>query len=396
MGPGPLVRTALTTVLLALGGPLQPETPAAASSASPAAETPTPIEGYGALTRGGADHPECLVESLEDAGPGTLRGCLTSGNRHVRFAVGGTIALASQLTIQGSFVTIDGLGAPPPGITLRGWGLDIRDVHDVIVRGLRIRDAGPPPSSSSGKSSTDCIGVKGPGAFNIVIDRISIHNCADGGIDISSGPKDITIQWSIVSTRKAMLWGSTSSSPQRDTDRISLHHSMLICGAERIGCDRLPLVRANGYPLRADIRHNVFEGGLRANATKIEPAAEVNVVGNAYIPRPASTLAQRQDSIAVNPGTRVYTAGNVELGASPRPELDSNGNEAHPFSAPPITERALGCVVRGAGMHPRDAVDRQLLRSVTSVPEDCAAPEAGPPGGCEGDPCPDSREEVRQ
>jgi hypothetical protein len=245
-------------------------------------------------------------------------------------------------------------------------------VHDVIVRGLRIRDAA---GGYTGESPYDCLLVYGPGAYNIVIDHVSIYNCADGGIDISTGPQNLTVQWSIVSTVKLALWGSTSSSASAITDRISVHHSMFICGPETIsrgiGCDRAPLIRASGYPVTVDIRNNIIEGWIRANGTKIEAAAEVNVVGNAYIPRPDSTFSQRQASIAVHPGTRVYTAGNIELGAPPRPDLDLNGNHLSSLPAPTVASRELGCVVRDAGMHPRDVLDAHVATFVAQVPERC-------------------------
>lgn len=360
-------RAVLTVAVVALGGLLPPGAPAAAMHA--------PIEGFGAVTPGGAGRAACVVTSLFDSGPGTLRECLSGGNRRVAFAVAGTIELAGQLDVHGPFVTVDGFTAPAPGITLRGGGLNIwgrgNDAHDIIVRGLRIRDVGRP---SAGKSSIDCVGLNGGGVYNVVIDHVSIHNCADGGIDISSGPKNITIQWSIVSTGKAMLWGSTSSSADRDTSRISMHHSVVMCGDDVQGCDRFPLIRASGHVLMADVRQNVFGRWLRASGTNIEPAAWVNVVGNAYIPRPEATLAQREQSLAVHPGSRVYTAGNVDLGLPPRPDLNDNGNEASPMAAPPITALPLGCVVRDAGMHPRDAVDTALLAHAAPVPAGCEDP----------------------
>jgi pectate lyase len=372
-----LVRLALALAVVALGGHAPLATSGTLPTVVSAEAIHVAIEGFGAGTTGGAGHGTCVVDSLLDDGPGTLRDCLSAGQRIVTFAVAGTIQLSSQLSVRGSSITIDGFSAPSPGITLRGWGVNIWDVHDVIVRGLRIRDAG----LKRGKTSHDCIGVNGPGAYNIVIDHVSIYNCGDGGIDISSGPKNITIQWSIVSTGKLALWGSTSSSPRNDTDRISMHHTMLICGpdaiSEGVGCDREPLVRAGGYPVSVDLRHNIFEGWIRDNGTKIEPAAQVNVVGNAYLPRPDSTFSHRQHSIAVKHGTRVFTADNVELGAPPRPDLNVNRNAQSPLPAPPITGRELGCVVRFAGMHPRDGIDEQLLAFVSRVPDTCTnAPEA--------------------
>jgi pectate lyase len=375
-----VLGTAVAIGAIALGADLPPGGLMGRSGPVAAGAMHAPIEGFGAGTPGGASKPECVVTSLFDSGPGSLRECVAGGNRYVRFAVAGTIPLLSQIDVHGPFVTIDGFSAPSPGITLRGWGLNIWDTtpgaHDIIVRGLRIREVGGAPAR---KSSTDCLGLNGPGVMNIVIDHVSISDCADGGIDISSGPKNITIQWSIVSASKAMLWGSTSSSTFRSTDRISMHHTVVMCGDDDRGCDRFPLIRASGYAVTADLRHNIFGRWLRANGTKIEAAARANVVGNAYLPRPDSSFSQRQQSIAVAPGTRVYTAGNLELGAPPRPDLDENGNEAHPLPAPAVTPRALGCVIRDAGMHPRDAVDQALLAYASPVPSGCNDTAPAPP-----------------
>jgi hypothetical protein len=375
MSRGATLRAALAATVVVAGSVLAPPGAALPSGARPAEANHTAIEGFGAVTTGGAGQPPCVVRSLGDSGPGTLRACVSSGRRYVTFVVAGTIALESQLEVHGPFVTIDGFSAPAPGITLLGWGLNIwdtvPDTHDIVVRGLRIRDVGRP---SGRKSSTDCVGLNGPGVFNIVLDHLSIANCADGGIDISSGPKNVTIQWSVISTGKALLWGSTSSSDRKDTDRISMHHTMVICGTDALGCDRFPLVRASGYAVRADVRRNVFGRWLRASGTNIEPAAWVNVIGNAYLPHPESLFSHRQESLAVHPGARVYTEGNVELGRPPRPDLNKNGNETRPMPAPPITEHQLGCVLRDAGMHPRDPVDRTLVALAAAAPSDCDEP----------------------
>ena len=93
-----------------------------------------------------------------------------------------------------------------------------------------------------------------------------------------------------------------------------MHHSMMICNDRPAGCDRFPLIRASGFPMRVDLRRNVFEGWIRANGTKIESPAHVNVVGNAYIPRSAATFSQRAASLQVDAGSRVFTVDNVELG----------------------------------------------------------------------------------
>ena len=342
---------------------------------SPAAAMPAPVEGFGALTTGGAEPPRCVVASLYDSGPGTLRECLTGGNHYVVFGVAGTIRLSSTIEVP-SNVTIDGFSAPPPGITVTNRAFNIWNASNIVLQGFRIRNVGflpaadPATERGAVTKEIDCISVRG-GVQRLVLSHMSIAGCGDGAIDIVSGPKDITIQWSILSAWKGMLLGSTSGSQRHDTERISVHHTMMICNDRPIGCDRFPLVRASGHVVTVDLRHNIFEGWIRANGTKIERAAWVNVVGNAYVPRPDSTLPQRGKSLAINPDARVFSARNIELGAPPRPDLNDNGNEARPMPAPAITAREAGCVVRDAGVHPRDAVDDWLLSFVAMVPRAC-------------------------
>src|SRR5262245_64407193 len=111
------------------------------------------------------------VTTLDDAARGSLRQALRGGNRTIVFDVAGEIQLTSHLYVGGAFVTVDGFSAPPPGITLRGHGLIIRGnrgAHDVVVRGIRVRD-----------SAIDGIQVS-YGAHNVVIDHVSVAGSAGG------------------------------------------------------------------------------------------------------------------------------------------------------------------------------------------------------------------------
>jgi pectate lyase len=342
---------------------------------SPADAMHRPVQGFGALATGGTGHPRCVVESLGDRGAGTLRQCLARGNRYIVFGVAGTIWLSSTIDVP-SNVTIDGFSAPPPGITVANRAFNVWNTSNIVLQGFRIRDVGfvparnPATERGAVTKEIDCISVRGS-VQKLVVSHMSIAGCGDGAIDIVAGPKDVTIQWSILSAWKGVLLGSTSGSPRHDTERISMHHTLMICHDRPVGCDRFPLIRASGHVVTVDLRHNVFEGWIRANGTKIESPAWVNVVGNAYVPRADSTLAQRRASLAVNPEARVFSARNVELGPPPRPDLNDNGNEAGPMPAPAITEREAGCVVRDAGVHPRDAVDAWLLSFAAAVPRAC-------------------------
>jgi hypothetical protein len=379
----------MMTIAIVTGNHLVPgldvAIPGPFSGPSPAEAMHQPIEGFGAGTTGGAGKPTCTVTSLANSGPGTLRDCLSAGNRYVKFGVAGTIPLSTTINVP-SNVTIDGFSAPQPGITVTNRAFNIWDTSNIIMQGFRIHNIGfTPPRNPDTETGTvngeiDCVSVYGGAVSHVVFNHMSIVGCGDGAIDISTGPKDITIQWSIVSTGKGVLWGTTDGgSATAITDRISMHHTMMICNDRPVGCDRFPLIRASGYVTRVDLRHNIFEGWIRANGSKIEPRAWTNVIGNAYIPRPASTFAQREGSIALNRAARVYTSGNIELGPAPRPNLNDNGNESSPMPAPAITSRQLGCVVREAGLHPRDPVEERLLTYVTAVPAGCDDSPMPPP-----------------
>jgi hypothetical protein len=119
------------------------------------------FEGFGAVTRGALDcagYETFHVTSLANSGTGTLRDAVSAGCRYIVFDVGGTITLSSALSIDESYLTIDGLSAPSPGITIRQPGTSTKtviisdtgeDVHDVVIHHLRhIGDGGHSDSSN--------------------------------------------------------------------------------------------------------------------------------------------------------------------------------------------------------------------------------------------------------
>src|SRR5262245_59157358 len=141
--------------------------------------------GFGADTPGGQDKPIVYVTNLKNSGPGSLRAAVAQGNRQVHFQVAGTITLSSELTIKSAFLTVDGLTAPSPGITLNGRGIIIRGPqgHDIVLRGLRVRNAWP----KDGIWITDA-------AHHVVLDQLSVHNSQDGNLDITrKDTRDIAV-----------------------------------------------------------------------------------------------------------------------------------------------------------------------------------------------------------
>ena len=163
----------------------------------------TGTQSFGASTRGGSAGAVVRVTNLNDSGPGSLRDAVRRDNRTVVFDVAGTILLTSEITIRGAFLTVDGQSAPDPGITLHNTGLIMRGPgHDIIVPGLRIRDA-----RQDGIWVTDA-------AAQVVIDHVSVHNSWDGNIDITrDGTRDITVHgasWPSQRTPRRTCWSRSA------------------------------------------------------------------------------------------------------------------------------------------------------------------------------------------
>jgi pectate lyase len=307
-------------------------------------------QGFGASTPGGAGGAVVHVTNLNDSGPGSLREALSQGNRRVVFDVTGTIALSSYLYVQGPFVTIDGLTAPSPGITLRNWSLVIAGsfgAHDVIVQGLRVR-----------ASANDGIMVK-YGAYNVVIDHVSVAGSGDGNIDITQDSRDVTVSWSI------LAGDSVNMLIKYNTSHVSLHHNLFVKGMTRN-----PLVSmGEGAPpattTTADIRNNLIWGWGSGSGfgTWIQHGARANIVSNFY--KAQGGNAGLSLYVDAQTSARAYTSGNFSADGL---NLNGIGGEANAFSSPPVDTQsacpAAQLVVAGAGMRPLDSVDTQYLADV--------------------------------
>jgi pectate lyase len=368
--PGrPAVPLTVSTLLLGLallGGPARADAGSCPNAGLPG----TPYQGYGASTPGGAGKPIYRVTTRADSGPGSLRDALSRGDRCVVFDVAGEIVLRSQLSIKGGFVTVDGFSAPAPGITLRDYGLMMwgtGGVHDVIVRGLRIRNAGQGTCGGiddhTAGACWDGIQIKS-GATRVVIDHVSIDNASDGAIDIARS-SDVTVQWSILS-------GTGKSSLIEGSTRVSMHHNLFIDAQ-----NRNPQAQWDTSPPATvlDFRNNLV-WGYAAYGTVVLGKATANVVQNYY--HSAARPEPRQALVAHG---RAYASGN-ESGSGA--DVDGARSESRPFSASTVTTtdacRAAAEVqdeagARGAGLA-ADAVDRAHLKRMPDVLPGCGAATA--------------------
>jgi hypothetical protein len=337
-------------------------------------ESPSTVyEGFGTETAGGGGQPLYRVTTLADAGPGSLRDALSQGSRRVVFEIAGIIQLESPLSVQGALVTIDGFTAPSPGITLTKHGLVMRErvvdgkpggAHDVIVRGIRVRDA-------DATISTDCIEVS-HGAFNIVIDHVSVSGCADGAIDVTEEAHDVTVSWSLLAeptTDKTML-------VKYDAERITLHHNLFVGGASRN--PHINGERSGASDTTVDMRNNVVWDWGGGSGTLVRSGAWANVIDNVY-GDPGGSPRDRAQALVVCKGDGIETPETAGLCDNGHPEsaarahlsgnvsvdgvdLDRAGNEAMPFPAPPVTTEspcwAALRVTRAAGAPNRDTFDQ--------------------------------------
>jgi pectate lyase len=348
-----------------------------ASAAAPCANSGlpgTPYEGFGADTAGGAGQPVYRVTSLADAGPGTLRDALSAGNRCIVFDVAGEIALTKQIFTKGAFVTVDGFTAPAPGISVRDYGISIwgsQGAHDVIVRGLRFRNAGQKTCAAG--SCWDGIQIKN-GAYRVVIDHVSSDHASDGALDITSQDgtltRDVTVQWSILS-------GTVNQAGIGRAARVSMHHNLFIGGQNRnpeAGWDASLSTAPPDTVL--DLRNNVM-WNYSAYGTVISHRGTANVVNNYYY---SSSRPTAEQALVVSLQGRAHARGNVSGNGA---DVNARTTERAEFSTAGVatTDACFAAYevqdeagARGGNFGP-DAVDARHLSALppTQLPG-CAPP----------------------
>ena len=344
--------------------------PPSPPSTPPSTSASTSFVGFGASTPGGTGRPIYTVTSLAASGSGTLKDAVSQSNRYIKFAVAGTINLSDGILVTGSFLTIDGLSALAPGITLKGGGLYMhgnKGAHDVIVRGIRVRDA-----------IDDGFRVA-YGGYNIVIDHVSSQGAGDGNVDITESSHDVTVSWSIfvdpVSGKNSLLAYRAS--------RLTMHHNLFMEAGDRNPDLAYDYSGAQASDTTLDLWNNLVWDWFGGVGTKVLYGARANVVNN-YFYAPGG---DNQDALVVcsakgvpsahqgdcNYGdakryARAFVKGNVTPAALGR-DLNAVGTEANPFLSVPTTPQsacAAAAEVRAkAGAFPLDSVDKSYLSVIS-------------------------------
>jgi hypothetical protein len=269
-------------------------------------------EGYGRFAQGGRGGDVYIVTNLNDDGEGSLRYGIEkmSGPRTIVFAVSGTIELRSEISIKDAFLTIAGQTAPGDGICLKDYGLELKEVNDIIMRYFRIRLGDQNKGTSSG---ADCI------TSSKISDVIFDHISAGWGIDSIHDNREgghFTLQWSIYgetlhdSIHYEKIPHSKLGSMRETTKNISIHHNLLhstfarhpsMGGAELTPAD-----------LIIDFRNNLI---YNAGGTTNLGSGQRNVINNFYKNGPdtkSRDLPMRiKAKLGKGPSPTGFASGNV-------------------------------------------------------------------------------------
>ena len=327
------------------------------------ASADTSCQGFGAGTPGGTGAAVYHVTTTADQGPGSLRDAVSAGNRRVVFDVGGWFDVESDIVIGGPFITIDGTTAPIP-VRLVYNGLVVSGAagaHDVIIKHIRVGNAGGPAAISI----ID-------GAFNVVVQQVSIHDATGGSLDIS-GAHDISVCWSLLANP-----GDHNMSIGSGSARVSLHNNVFV-GA--VAGNPTVTNNAAGTPAPAttlDMFNNIVWAWGTGWGTLVSHGAAANVVGNLY-GSPGSPPDAQADALIVCNGdcvggaaanARAHVASNASDSGV---DIDAQSTEAAPFPAPtPIVGDACltaHATVASVGVRPLDLIDQGALEAVVAARE---------------------------
>jgi hypothetical protein len=322
------------------------------------------------------------VTNLNDSGPGSLRDALSQGNRYIVFEVGGVIETSSRIYVKGGNITVDGFTAPPPGISIKNYGLKIlgsKGAHDVIVQGIRVHIINDKAGEEDGITVAE-------GAYNVVIQNVSIRGASDENIGINNA-QDVTVSWSILA--EPIDSHSTNMLITDHAKRISVHHNLFIKASRRnpwVDYDEV----AEAPEIQADVRNNLMwdvSGGSSNHGTVVFKGGKANIVNNYYkavdgldedgqkrvivvckesdiTPEDMSFCGSRLEY----PPARAYVVGNFSADGW-TDHINTKGTEIEPFPTAPVDTTDACTAAQGvlayAGVPELDSTELQYLGSIS-------------------------------
>lgn len=258
----------------------------------------TAIQGFGSQATGGKDKPVYRVTNLNSSGNGSLVNGLGS-NKTIVFDVAGTIT--ARLDVYNmSNLTIDGLSAPSPGVTINnnnnGNGIGIENSVNVIVQGLRVTGAGMD-------------GINVVASNTVVIKNCTSWGNGDGNIDIASDAQMVTVQDCIIGYGKSGYSGSMLVTARN----VSVHHNLFVSTGNGGKGERNPLAHSNytpvGNPNLDFVNNTVYKWD--GYGTAICYNSTGNVINNYYYSVTSPDKAINKSDGYGNGNTgKVYASGN--------------------------------------------------------------------------------------
>ncbi|HEX6469892.1 MAG TPA: RICIN domain-containing protein [Streptosporangiaceae bacterium] len=323
------------------GGPTTSPTP----TPTPTSPTPTPtgpppppdnsLVGWATQnggTTGGSGGTTVTVSSLDQLNSAVA----VTGREIIR--VNGNFTCSADVRVA-SDKTILGVGS---GSGLTGCGFNMRDVHNVIIRNMRISKV------LAGNGNGDAIHIDG--STNLWIDHNDLSSDLDHDIDFYDGLLDIThaadfitVSWNVLHDHyKCSLVGHSDSNASEDTGhlRVTYHHN------EFHNCyERNPRVRF-GNPVHVFNNYYTFGGGPDHYNYAIATTenAGVRVEGNYFENISDPTHLGEGDS---DPGSLV-ASNNVTVNSGPILTAGSVASIPYPYTlTDPNSVKSV--VVAGAG-----------------------------------------------
>ncbi len=341
-------------------------------------------EGGGKYTSGGRGYDVYEVTTTEDYGEGeepikgSLRDAVSEDNRTIVFRVSGTIHLEQPLRINRKNLTIAGQTAPGDGITVAGYGTDISNSENIIIRYMRFR-----PGSANTHMEFDAFG--GRDIKDAMIDHVS----ASWGIDEAFSlyrNENTTVQWSMIS--ESLLISGHSKGRHGYGGIWGGHNATFSNNLIATHISRTPALGNGGntiHPVANDelVNNVIYNWGF--NSMYGGENQRNNIMNNYYKPGPATynNVSQR----IISPGRDgepgwFYIDGNVMhnndavtannyLGVEDIKEDVTFGDEPYPvayqdeLNVKPA-EEAYELVLKRAGatLPKRDPVDARIVNDV--------------------------------